>query len=145
MSMEMHVFLQQSKVPSVDQWQKALKDSGFGLTLDRRLSIQTNTGYSPAVYKGIKTGFEFHLSPASEITETYENVADNIGSRELSANFVWGGDLRECVAAVIASAILAAVADGVLYDPQEGLFFKGDEAIAMARQIIEEVDKLLKT
>lgn len=144
MSMEMHVFIQSSKIPSTEQWQQVLKDSDFDLTLDGALSIKHTSGYSLAIYRGIRTGFEFHTSPTSELVDAYSNVANYIGGRDLSTNFTWGGDLIECAAAVTAAAALSKIADGILFDPQEGLFFNGDEAIAMARQTVEELNKLTR-
>jgi len=139
MSMELHVLLRDSSVPTPSQWQNAIREAGFDLTLDATLSMRDWTGFLPAVYKGVKTGFEFDVSDASDITDTYPDVAEHVGDRDVSANFRWGGDLRECVAAVVASAALAELCDGVLYDPQEGAFHTGDEALETARQIVESV------
>jgi hypothetical protein len=55
------------------------------------------------------------------------------------ANFRWGGDLTECAAAVIASAVLARLTDGILFDPQEGEMVSGSEAIALAKQTEAEI------
>jgi hypothetical protein len=140
--MELHVLLRNSAVPTVEEWQRALTEASFNLILDNALKIREASGYSPAIYNGVKTGFEFDLFPASDIMETYEGIAEQIGDRDLSANFRWGGDLRECVAACIASGVLTKLCDGILYDPQENIFFGGDEAIAMARQTIQDAGDL---
>jgi hypothetical protein len=41
---------------------------------------------------------------------------------------------------VIASAVLARLANGVFFDPQEGELVNGDEAIELARQTAQEID-----
>ena len=51
----------------------------------------------------------------------------------------WPREAHGCVAAVVASAVLAKRCDGVLYDPQEGAFHTGDEALETARQTVESV------
>jgi hypothetical protein len=140
--MEIHVLLQDSALPTREQWQTGIAEAGFNLTLDETLDVRQSTGYSPAVYEGVATGFEFDIFPATDITESYEGVAERIGERDVSANFRWGSSMRECVAAYIASAVLAKLADGILYDPQEDSFFTGDEALAAARRLIETVTDL---
>jgi hypothetical protein len=143
MSMELHVLLQDTRVPTVTEWQQAIREAGFDLLLDSSLRLREDTGFSPAVYRGNETGFEFDLWPASDITDTYPDVASRIGGRDMAANFRWGGDLLECAAAVIAAAALARLTDGVLFDPQEGDLASGDEAIEMARQETQEIDRSL--
>jgi len=139
MSMELYVLLRDSSVPTSPQWENAIREAAFDLSLNATVSIRDWTGFLPAVYRGVKTGFEFDVSDASDITDTYPGVAEQIGDRDVSANFRWGGDLRECVAAVVASAALAKLCDGVLYDPQEGTFHTGDEALETARQTVHSV------
>jgi hypothetical protein len=143
MSMELHVFLRDPRVPTSEQWQQAIRDAGFDLSLDSSLRVREDTGFSPAVYRGKETGFEFDLCPASDVTDAYPDVVPRIGEREMVANFRWGGDLTECAAAVIASAVLARLADGVFFDPQEGEVVSGDEAIELARRTVQEIDDSL--
>ena len=141
--MELHVFLRDSSVPTVGEWQRAIREAGFDLLLDTSLRLREDTGFSPTVYRGREAGFEFDLWPASEIAATYPDAASRIGERDMAANFRWGSDLTECAAAVIAAAVLARLTDGVFFDPQEGELASGDEAIEMARQEAQEIDRNL--
>ena len=54
MSMELHVFLRDSSVPTVGEWQQAIREAGFDLLLDNGLRLREDTGFSPAVYRGRK-------------------------------------------------------------------------------------------
>jgi len=49
MSMELHVFLRNSSVPTVGEWQQAVREAGFDLLLDNGLRLREDTGFSPAV------------------------------------------------------------------------------------------------
>lgn len=59
---------------------------------------------------------------------------------DMVASFRWSGDLTECAAAVIASAVLAHLTDGILFDPQAGEMMGGNDAIALAKQTEGEID-----
>src|SRR5690349_8616815 len=95
MSMELHVLLSTPEVPTVAEWQAAIQARGFDLMLDPNLNLQADAGFTPAAYKGQETGFEFDLSPASDIADRYRTVADLLEGRDRSANFRWGSDLSE--------------------------------------------------
>ena len=140
--MELHVLLQDSALPSRDKWQAGINESGFKLVLDETLDLREQTGYSPSLYNGVQTGFEFDLSPAEDITSSYEALANQAGPGSISANFRWGGNMRELFAASIASAVLAKITSGIVYDPENDLCSTGDEALASARQLIETVKDL---
>src|SRR5436190_19044119 len=107
MSMELYAFLHDRKIPTTAQWQEAIREAGFDLTLLSSFRPREDTGFSPAVYRGSETGFEFDLWPAADVTDSYPEAARRIADRDMVANFRWGGDLTECAAAVIASAVLA--------------------------------------
>ena len=50
--MELHVFLRDSSVPTVGEWQRAIREAGFDLLLDTSLRLREDTGFSPTVYRG---------------------------------------------------------------------------------------------
>jgi hypothetical protein len=94
----------------------------------------------PVKFKGRDSGFEFDLSPASEITETYSEFAKEFAGRDVSGNFRWGGDLNEMACALAASAALAKLSDGVWFDPQEGACFDSDGAVEQAKSGVEAAE-----
>jgi hypothetical protein len=142
MSMEFHVLLSNPGLPTIQEWQTAIQAHGFDLVLDTTLNLHTHAGFMPAVYKGQETGFEFDLSPASGIADVYSEVGDLLEGRDLCANFRWGNDLSECAAATIAAAVLAIIAEGILYDPQEGVAYRDAAAITVAQQIVQQINRL---
>ena len=135
--MEVHVFLRNPALPTREEWQAGITDHGFLLTLDEALDVRSHTGFSRAVCWGRKSGFEFGLCPALAIASRYAGVPERIGTRDLSANFRWQGNVLESVIVYVASAVLAKMTDGVLYYPQRNHFATGYETMAMARRLIE--------
>jgi hypothetical protein len=142
MSIEFHVLLSHPGLPTVQEWQIAIQAHGFDLVLDTTLNLHTDAGFTPTLYKGQETGFEFDLSSASDIADVSSEVGDLLEGRDLSANFRWGSDLSECAAATIAAAVLATITEGILYDPQERAAYRDVAAITVAQQTVQQIDRL---
>jgi hypothetical protein len=85
-------------------------------------------------------GFEFDVSPAPDVADTYPEFAGEFGGRDVAANFRWGGDLNEMACALLASAALAQLSDGVWFDPQEGACFDSGGAIEQAKSDVEAAE-----
>jgi len=134
--MELHVFLRNAALPAREEWQTAITEEGFALILDATLDVRNHAGFSQIMCWGKKSGFEFDLNPAPDITSRYRGVSERIGARNVSANFRWQGNVLESLGVHIASAVLAKLADGILYYPQKAHFSTSHEAMAMARQLI---------
>lgn len=130
MSMELHVLIAESRLPDRPQWQEEIDALGFDLKLDSSLlQLRESTGFLPCTLQRRKSGFEFCIWEATAISETNPELKEKFLGRDLSANFRWGGDLVEMACALIASAALAKLCDGVWFDPQEGVCLTSDEAI----------------
>jgi hypothetical protein len=137
MAMELHVFLRGAALPTREEWQAGITDHGFPLTLDAALDVRSQTGFSPAIFWGRKSGFEFGLGPAYAITSRYEGTLERIGARDLSANFRWRGNMLESVVVYLAAGVFTKLTHGILYHPQKNHFSTGQETMAIARQLIE--------
>jgi hypothetical protein len=57
------------------------------LKLDLRLKVPEDTGFLPCSFKGRASGFEFDLSPASDIADSYAEFKKQFSARDKSANF----------------------------------------------------------
>jgi hypothetical protein len=136
MSLEQHVFLHGSKVPSRDAWQHAIERLGFPTTLDPELNVQEDSGFSPAIYNGVATGFEFYLGPAAEILSNYAHIAEQVGSRDMCATFCIGADLVAFAAASSSAAALTQLTDGV---------FVCDDTIYTAEDVVEATRRELSS
>jgi hypothetical protein len=142
MSMEVHVFVEGTSLPAIEQWQTMLRSTGFDMTFSSILPIVQHKGFLPVLFNGNKTGFELDVFPAEAIIEAYEQITEIVQKRDLSVNFRWGGDLQECSAAIAAAAVLTLMTDGMFYDPQEDKIFTKDDVIPMARQTLKEIEAL---
>jgi hypothetical protein len=120
-------------MPDVRRWQAGIDAAGFELRLDSSLVVETDTGYLPVKMKGRDSGFEFDLSPVSDVLEAYPELKTKVAGRDRSANFRWGGHLAEMACALVASAILATLTDGLLFDPQEGTLSDSASAVNRTR------------
>ena len=139
MSIELHIFMNDSQVPTRDRWQQAIDQLGFPTTLDPTLDLRNDTGFSPTKFRGQDTGFEFYLEPAADILSDFEHIAAQVGSRDQCATFRWGGDVLECGAAISAAAALAQVADGIYFYPDDGIVYDAAEAVVATKNDLENL------
>jgi len=130
MSLELHIFMQDSRVPSRDAWQQAIDQLGFPAALEPSLDLRRDTGFRPTNFRGQSTGFEFYLEPAADVLASYSHITAKVGTRDKCATFRWGGDMAECGAALSAAAALAKVADGIYFYPDDDILYGADEAVA---------------
>src|SRR4051812_26669045 len=82
MSLELHIFMQDSRVPSREAWQQAIEQLAFPTVLYPTLDVRMDTGFSPTSYKGQAIGFEFSLEPAADILSSYSHITPSVGSRD---------------------------------------------------------------
>ena len=139
MSLELHIFLQNSQVPSRDAWQGAIEEAGFLTILEPTLDLRRDTGFRPTSYKGQATGYEFYLEPAAGILEAYPHIAKKVGSRDVCATFRWGGDLVECAAAISSAAVLTELADGIYFYPDDDIIRTAENVVEATREELSSI------
>ena len=139
MAIELHVFMQDSRVPNREIWQEAIEQLGFPAVLFASLDVRNDTGFSPTTFRGKPTGFEFYLEPAADILESYSHIAPRVGSRDKCATFRWGGDMMECGAAISAAAALVHVTDGIYFYPDDDIIYDAAEAVTATRIDLQQI------
>jgi hypothetical protein len=139
MSLELHIFLQDSQVPSRDAWQQAIEKAGFPTVLEPTLDLRQDTGFRPTSYKYQATGYEFCLEPAAGILEAYPHIADQVGSRDMCATFRWGGDLLECAAAISSAAVLTKLAGGIYFYPADDIIRTAADVVEATREELNSI------
>ncbi len=127
--MELHIFMEDSRVPNRESWQQAIEAAGFPAVLYESLDLRKDTGFSPTNYNGQQSGFELYLDPAGSYLESYPHIAEQVGSREKCVSFRWGGDLVEAAAALSCGAALTKLTDGIFYDPDADRVFTADKVL----------------
>lgn len=120
-------------VMSVDEWQTAIDKLGFDLTLPMSLNVATATGALTARWRGEPVVFEFSAFPYQEIEEgnsglDFERTWPNAYVMYTGSSFVG------CAGVIIAGAALVHCTGGRLFDPQDSLILKPDEAVRYAKE-----------
>jgi hypothetical protein len=132
-SIELHVFLDDARVPERGAWQEEIDRLGFAARLDAGFDVRKDAGFVTVKCDGYATGFNFALSPAGNILSYYPHIAARVGSRDKCATFIWSGDIAEVYAVLSAAAALTKLADGIWFSPADGSVHDGDEAVEGAR------------
>jgi hypothetical protein len=131
MSYELHVYLNDERLPTRDEWQQALNEHNCELLLDD-FSPRTHTGFLPARFNGLKCGFEYYYDPIGG--DVPEDVAQAIGPRDHFVAARLFSDKNEGQAAMLALATLAERFDGVFCDPQSGELIAGADVFEWMKQ-----------
>ena len=130
MSVELCV-LHRTTVPiDRDSWQANLDALGLPVQLDARLDPSLARGFQPVALRGHSTGFELDRFPAAD----YAPAPDNGSEYDAACVFRWSGDTSEMAAALACAAALAALTQGIVYDPQEGETYSPEAAVDLARE-----------
>ena len=142
MSVVIQVFLAGERMPTPEQWAETLRTHGFDMDLDTDFDVRAFSGFLPCKYKGHEAGFEYDFGAAGPVVESDERLREVIAGRDSVVSFVTHSDFRELMTSVIASGVLCAISDGVLFDDQ---FTVASAAIAWARDgersILGELNK----
>ncbi len=139
MSLELHIFMEDSRVPTREAWQRAIEQLGFPTILEPSLDLRRDTGFRPTTYKGQSSGFEFYLEPAADVLSSYVHITPNVGGRDKCATFRWGSDLTECAASLSAAAALTKLTDGIYFYPDDDILYGGDEAVEATRRDLSSI------
>lgn len=138
MSVEMHVLFR-GKLPNKKALSQAMAELGFPFTIAAG-SLERQRGFMPMRLRRQATGVEFDVFDGRAAVEELAGK-DIDSSLERSANFRWSGDDREMLAGVCAAAALAKLVDGIVLEESDGELLSPDQAIAMARQYLQDVRK----
>jgi len=137
MSVDLSVFLDRARLPTLAAWAKAISDAGIAFDFPVAADLAKQTGFLPALLGEEESGFEFSISELSELVDAdLADLVDEVRSltpnASLEANFVCHG-MQECLTATAAAAVLAEMTGGVFHDPQSGEFLDGREAVLRAK------------
>src|SRR6185295_16852600 len=118
MGAAIQVFLRDKRLPTVAEWNAAIKAEGFDLVLDP-FDIRTEDGYRPAMLHGQETGFEWYLSPIASLEELPGfPFKAHIGDSDLRASLSFSSQANEDVASAVAGAVLAKLSGGYYLDQE---------------------------
>jgi len=104
MANEQYAFLTCANVPTREKWQEAIDECGFDFQLDPDLNPTESVGFVPCTLVGADAGCEMYFYDSSEFLAEFGKLADRC---DCCISFRWGGSMRECATAMIASFALA--------------------------------------
>lgn len=134
MANEQYAFLDKTKMLSLTEWQAAVTESGFDLTLDPELKIGTDSGFVPCKLYGTDSGVEIDFVDNPEYLKDFKDVAPDA---TYYVSFRWGGDMSECACAMILSYALAERAGAMVSyeceDPYDDLSALKSETMDILR------------
>lgn len=137
-----HVIMKDSTVPTFELWQQALGRAGFDLRLDWKAALRQHAGRLPVVFQGTATGFQFDVTPLSQLVTNAEmdrTTAKRLGDDHVSANFQHGTE-QERLAALVAGAVLTKLTGGDLYVPEREDWSDGDDAVEAAQDVVQPLE-----
>lgn len=138
MSVTMSVFLFGDKMLTPTRWAAAIRDGGFEMDLDTDFDVRTFSGFLPCKYDGKDAGFEYFWNEVDP-PSLDGHVAARIGERSVAVSFSTHSDMRELVTSIIASAVLCANTDGVLWDTEGNELISPGDALDWAREMERSV------
>jgi hypothetical protein len=106
MAQEQHAFIQKDRVPTAQQWQKAIYDAGYDLKINEGFEAFAHSGFLPCQLYGASSGVEVYYDLTKDVLDP--DLADGLsGSRDFCISFRWGGSFQEGACAMILSFVLA--------------------------------------
>ena len=133
MSYDLSVHLDTKRMPTPQEWQTAIAQHGFQLSIDTDFDVSELSGCLPCVYQGKEGGFEYcyRILDNQELNEREvpQGLPCEIG---FSAR---AGFREEFLSAVISAAVLAEITEGLVVDPQEGRSHESTHAVRWAKEI----------
>ena len=142
MSLEIHIFLPSSALPSRDAWQSEIERLGFPTVLEQGFNPLVDRGFRPCLFKGKPGGFEFLYGRSSEVLNTYSSFTEKIGRCDGAASFIWHSDLQDLGVSITASAALASLTGGFYFYPDDDIFLSASESIEQTRKDLAQLDSV---
>jgi hypothetical protein len=138
MAMEIHVFFR-GTLPTKAALGRTMKELGFPLSVKPATgSLEGHSGYMPMRLRREETGVEFDIFGGRSVIDEFgfEGVDPSL---DRVANFRWGGDEDEMLAALCGAAALAKLTNGIVFDEAGDRLLSPDQAIEMAKQHLNAV------
>ena len=130
MSVDSYFFLRDEKLPTIAQWQAALNNADVGIVLEDVGDIRIHTGYLPATFRGLQSGFEWFYGPIEQ--HFGGDPPNGLGSRGHVINCVTHSDMTELVCGLIACSVLSRIAEALFLDEESGHLIDANQALQLA-------------
>jgi hypothetical protein len=136
MASELHVMFR-GALPHLKALSRQMAELGFPFKVRYAGgSMELQRGYMSIWFRRDEIGVEFDVFEGRAAVE--ELAGKEIDPRfDRSGNFRWSSDDDEMLAGHCAAAALAKLVDGVVFDEQDARLLSADEAVELARRILQ--------
>ena len=115
MSVVISLFVDRSRMASPADWAKAIRSSGFDMDMDSNFDPESFAGLLRCKYGGHEAGFEYFREAVNK-EDLPAHVSVAVAERDTMIDFVTHSNLKQLATSLIASAVLCAMSDGVLWE-----------------------------
>ena len=137
MSVELHVFMLSSRLPSSDRWQAAVAEASLPIELDEAFDPREDSGAWPVKYYGPDdledSSFELYVNNRVDLAELELAIREHLPMADKVVTLRVGGDVVELTCAMFAAAALVRSCGGVLWDEAREDALPFDEIVDEAR------------
>jgi hypothetical protein len=136
------VFFHRAAIPSVHQWNDALRAEGFDLVIDPFDLLQED-GYRPAMLCGHEVAFDWLFYKSFDLDEEDAPfISPHIGDRDVRTDLD-GKEEGEELAGRIAGAVLAKITNGLYWDREQStiVVLPGNAAVEVAKKALADWKK----
>lgn len=139
--MSMEIFaLSDRRLASMAEWQSSVDREGIEVVFPAGATIDDLRGFLPVRMNNSASGFECDHCAASEVMKLYGGI--DFGREWICAlAFNWHG-FDEGLTAYVAASAYAKAANGIVFDPQEGIVMSPEQAFGVARQMEADMPKV---
>jgi len=139
MSMGLYVVLALTKAPTSDDINAGAKELSVPIVISTT-GLSSYSGFLPMKVSGTDSGVEIDVYPAIEAAD----IIPKNGSLDIDSSIVfefrWGGDFKEAAAAFYTAQVLTVKYNGIVYDPESGVFLDSEQ-VAYGAEVFDNLPK----
>ncbi len=112
MSNTQFIFINKEDVPTQEQWQISIDKLNLPvrIQIDKDLTPFEDEGFIPCIWGNSNgdVGFEIFYEVASDACEDDDELLEVANGKDYCISMCWGGEIKDCLAVLIASCALAS-------------------------------------
>lgn len=141
MSNTQFIFINKEDVPTQKQWQMAIDKLNLPvrIQIDKDLRPFEDEGFLPCMWGNLNddVGFEIFYEAASDACEDDDELLEVANGKDYCISMCWGGEIKDCLAVLIASCALASSFNAIVS-------YEGEDPESVEGQLTGIQSELLK-
>jgi len=124
MSMSLYLVLALKTMPTTDEINLSAKELNIPIVVSHVDDLSKHSGFLPIQVSGNDSGVETYILSASEAKEIIPNKGALDLNNSITVKFRWGGNFKEASAAFYTAQTLTLKYNGVVFEPESGMFLE---------------------